>query len=83
VGKTLLYIRFCDETFIESYLSTIEVGFRFRMFQVDDTICKLKIRDTVGQERYGHKKYILSMYSIENKRIEVNMSWQDLDEPIL
>ncbi len=49
VGKSSLFLRFCDNNFIENYLTTIGVDFRFRMLDVDDKVCKLQIWDTAGQ----------------------------------
>lgn len=31
VGKSSLFLRFCDNNFIDNYLTTIGVDFRFRM----------------------------------------------------
>ena len=52
VGKSSLFLRFCDNNFIDNYLTTIGVDFRFRMLEVDDKVCKLQIWDTAGQERF-------------------------------
>lgn len=49
VGKSSLFLRFCDNNFIDNYLTTIGVDFRFRMLEVDDKVCKLQIWDTAGQ----------------------------------
>jgi Ras-related protein Rab-1A len=49
VGKSSLFLRFCDNNFIENYLTTIGVDFRFKMLDVDDKTCKLQIWDTAGQ----------------------------------
>ena len=43
VGKSCLLLRFADDTFSESYISTIGVDFRFRTLSVDDTSVKLQI----------------------------------------
>ena len=57
VGKSCLLIRFADDAFSESYITTIGVDFRFRTLTVDDTSVKLQIVmptqwDTAGQERF-------------------------------
>uniref|UniRef100_A0A0G4FIG9 Uncharacterized protein n=1 Tax=Chromera velia CCMP2878 TaxID=1169474 RepID=A0A0G4FIG9_9ALVE len=52
VGKSNLLLRFADDQFTESYISTIGVDFRFRTVQVDGKIVKLQIWDTAGQERF-------------------------------
>jgi Ras-related protein Rab-1A len=52
VGKSCLLLRFADDTFNESYISTIGVDFRFRTLNVDGKAVKLQIWDTAGQERF-------------------------------
>ena len=52
VGKSSLFIRFCDDNFVDNYLPTIGVDFRFKMTEVDNKLCKLQIWDTAGQERF-------------------------------
>lgn len=52
VGKSCLLLRFSDDHFTESYITTIGVDFRFRTIKVDDKIVKLQIWDTAGQERF-------------------------------
>ncbi|CAG9323166.1 unnamed protein product [Blepharisma stoltei] len=52
VGKSCIIVRFADDTFTESYLTTIGVDFRFRTLDIDGTSVKLQIWDTAGQERF-------------------------------
>ena len=52
VGKSCLLLRFADNQFTESYISTIGVDFRFKTVQVDGKTIKLQIWDTAGQERF-------------------------------
>ncbi|KYO02333.1 ras-related protein Rab-1A [Plasmodium gaboni] len=52
VGKSCILLRFSDDHFTESYITTIGVDFRFRTIKVDDKIVKLQIWDTAGQERF-------------------------------
>jgi len=52
VGKSCLLLRFADDTFTQSYISTIGVDFRFRTVHVDGKAVKLQIWDTAGQERF-------------------------------
>ncbi|OMJ81863.1 hypothetical protein SteCoe_17562 [Stentor coeruleus] len=59
VGKSCLLLRFADDTFSESYISTIGVDFRFKTLSIDGQIIKLQIWDTAGQERF---KTITSAY---------------------
>jgi len=52
VGKSCLLLRFADDAFTDSYISTIGVDFRFRTVTIDSKIVKLQIWDTAGQERF-------------------------------
>jgi len=52
VGKSCLLLRFADDAFTESYISTIGVDFRFRTLKIDQKTVKLQIWDTAGQERF-------------------------------
>ena len=52
VGKSCLLLRFADDSFTESYISTIGVDFRFRTVKVGEKYVKLQIWDTAGQERF-------------------------------
>mmetsp|Transcript_45699 Transcript_45699/g.141264 ORF Transcript_45699/g.141264 Transcript_45699/m.141264 type:complete len:209 (+) Transcript_45699:46-672(+) len=51
-GKSCLLIRFADDTFTDSYITTIGVDFRFKTISVDKKTIKLQIWDTAGQERF-------------------------------
>lgn len=52
VGKSCLLLRFADDAFTESYISTIGVDFRFRTVKIEKKTVKLQIWDTAGQERF-------------------------------
>lgn len=52
VGKSCLLLRFADDSFTDSYISTIGVDFRFRTVNIDNKTVKLQIWDTAGQERF-------------------------------
>lgn len=52
VGKSSLLLRFSDDQFNDSYLTTIGVDFRFRTLPIDGKNVKLQIWDTAGQERF-------------------------------
>ncbi|CAD8211958.1 unnamed protein product [Paramecium octaurelia] len=52
VGKSSLLLRFSDDTFSDSYLTTIGVDFRFKTLEIDGKKVKLQIWDTAGQERF-------------------------------
>jgi len=52
VGKSCLLLRFADDTYTESYISTIGVDFKIRTIEEDGKTVKLQIWDTAGQERF-------------------------------
>ncbi|KAM3143777.1 hypothetical protein pb186bvf_004053 [Paramecium bursaria] len=75
VGKSSLLLRFADDSFSDSYLTTIGVDFRFRTLPIDGKNVKLQIWDTAGQERfrtitsayYKGADGIVLVYDITNK----------------
>ncbi|VAH56445.1 unnamed protein product [Triticum turgidum subsp. durum] len=52
VGKSCLLLRFADDSYLESYISTIGVDFKIRTVEQDGKTMKLQIWDTAGQERF-------------------------------
>ena len=52
VGKSCILVRFSDDVFVENYVTTIGVDFRFKTMIVMDKIVKVQVWDTAGQERY-------------------------------
>ena len=84
VGKSSLLLRFADDTFESSYLSTIGVDFKIRTVNVGGKTIKLQIWDTAGQERfrtitssyYRNAHGIFIVYSIDNIQSFENVdSW--------
>jgi len=60
VGKSALMIRYVDETFTESMLSTIGVDFKMKSFTRNNKNIKIQLWDTAGQERF--RSIISSFY---------------------
>ena len=54
VGKTSLIRRFADDIFDTDTKSTIGIDFKIRTVQIENSVAKLYIWDTVGSERYLH-----------------------------
>lgn len=52
VGKSCLLLRFADDSYLDSYISTIGVDFKIRTVEQDGKTIKLQIWDTAGQERF-------------------------------
>jgi small GTP-binding protein len=52
VGKSCLLLRFAEDKFTESFLTTIGIDFKVRHLVVNDRKVKLQIWDTAGQEKF-------------------------------
>jgi len=52
VGKSSLLMRFSENSFSDTFISTIGVDFKIRVFDVDGKRVKLQVWDTAGQERF-------------------------------
>ncbi|KAL5993964.1 hypothetical protein ACLOJK_038321 [Asimina triloba] len=51
-GVTMSEFMFEDDSYLESYISTIGVDFKIRTVEQDGKTIKLQIWDTAGQERF-------------------------------
>ena len=52
VGKSCLLLRYADDAYSDSYITTIGVDFKIRTVDIDGKTVKLQIWDTAGQERF-------------------------------
>jgi Ras-related protein Rab-8A len=52
VGKTSLLLRYDNDVFNESYVTTIGIDFKTKYLDVGDKRVRLQIWDTAGQERF-------------------------------
>jgi len=52
VGKSCLLLRFADDSWTETHISTIGVDFKIKTLDIDSKTVKLQIWDTAGQERF-------------------------------
>jgi len=75
VGKTSLLLKYVDDIFPESHISTIGIEFRDKILIKDDYSITLHIWDSAGQERfrsitkniYRNTNGVLFVYDITNK----------------
>eukprot|EP01091_Cochliopodium_minus_P010090 TRINITY_DN262_c0_g1_i1.p1 TRINITY_DN262_c0_g1~~TRINITY_DN262_c0_g1_i1.p1 ORF type:complete len:200 (+),score=49.40 TRINITY_DN262_c0_g1_i1:31-630(+) len=59
VGKSCLMLRYADNSFTDTHISTIGVDFKEHVLKIDNQTIKLQLWDTAGQERF---KTITSSY---------------------
>ncbi len=52
VGKSCLLLRFSDDQFTTSFITTIGIDFKIRTLELEGKRVKLQIWDTAGQERF-------------------------------
>ena len=52
VGKSSILLRYTEDNFFESYISTSGVDFKIKTIEINNNIIKLQIWDTAGQERF-------------------------------
>ena len=84
-----MLLRFADDTYTSSYISTIGVDFKIRTIEIEGKTVKLQIWDTAGQERfrtitssyYRGAHGIIVVYDVtDNESFEhVNQWLQEID----
>ena len=52
VGKTCLLLRYANDSFSPTFITTIGIDFKIKNIDVDGKRVKLQIWDTAGQERF-------------------------------
>lgn len=52
VGKSCLLLRFSDDSFTTSFITTIGIDFKIKTVEIGGKRIKLQIWDTAGQERF-------------------------------
>mmetsp|Transcript_16416 Transcript_16416/g.25052 ORF Transcript_16416/g.25052 Transcript_16416/m.25052 type:complete len:206 (-) Transcript_16416:289-906(-) len=52
VGKTCLLLRYANDSFSPTFITTIGIDFKIKNVDIDGTRVKLQIWDTAGQERF-------------------------------
>ena len=75
VGKPAFLLRFTDDSFTGTHLTTIGVDFKIKIINFEDKTIKLQIWDTAGSERFRTitKTYykgthgIILMYDVTNR----------------
>ncbi|KAH0789581.1 ras-related protein Rab-13 [Histomonas meleagridis] len=86
VGKSCLLLRFVDDKFNETFLTTIGIDFKVRHMEIDGKKVKLQIWDTAGQEKFKTitKAYyrgangILIVFDLTNRdSFEQTKNWMD------
>ncbi|XP_051995366.1 ras-related protein Rab-35-like isoform X2 [Xyrauchen texanus] len=81
VGKSSLLLRFADNSFSGSYITTIGVDFKIRTVEIDGERVKLQIWDTAGQERfrtitstyYRNTHGVIIVYDVTNPESFINV----------
>ncbi len=52
VGKTCLLLRYANDSFSPTFITTIGIDFKIKNIEIDSKRVKLQIWDTAGQERF-------------------------------
>jgi small GTP-binding protein len=92
VGKSSIVLRFSDNKFNETFLSTIGVDSKRKILKIKGEKVKVSIWDTAGQEKYQNivKQYyngangVLLIYDISNKKSfeRIDFWYKDLKKSV-
>jgi Ras-related protein Rab-8A len=52
VGKTNMLLKFCENNFMTSHLTTIGIDFKIKTINIGKDKIRLQIWDTAGQEKF-------------------------------
>jgi len=52
VGKTNMLLKFCEDNFMTSHLTTIGIDFKIKTITIGKDKVRLQIWDTAGQEKF-------------------------------
>lgn len=53
VGKSCYLLKYTEDKFVPTFITTIGIDFRVKTIYIDGVACKLQIWDTAGQERFN------------------------------
>ncbi len=81
VGKSSIMLRYTDDEYSNSFISTVGIDFRIKYVDVNNQRIKLQIWDTGGQEKfrtittvyYRNATGIIMVYDISNRESFLNM----------
>ena len=82
MGKSSLLLRFANDEFQDTYMSTVGLDFKIRTIEIDGKLVKLQMWDTAGQERfrtitsscYRGAHGIMVVYSVTDQRTFDNVA---------
>eukprot|EP01083_Nonionella_stella_P084985 235349_1 len=81
VGKSCLVLRFSNDEFTSSFITTIGIDFKIKTMEIDGKRVKLQLWDTAGQERfrtitnayYRGAHGVLLVYDVTDEHSFMNM----------